>query len=214
MAFKTAFVGGKGNGQTLASLASHKPDLRRDISAWGALVWAYADEIVLAASSVGGSNFPAPGLAMSGLGRERISGGLINGFYEPHHDARTIHAKLSDWFSHDGYGLCQVMAHAERRKQLPREIHLPRVKAMPVYDRQGNVLIERRRAHRSGRVITEYCVLEYEGIDPREADRREQAWRDMHGVLMAFLDVMQGFELTKWRVTNRGLTNVCESLTR
>lgn len=214
MAFRTAFMGGKGNRQTLPSLASHKADLRRDITAWGALVWAYADEIVLAASNVGGSNFASPGLAMSGLGRERISGGLINGWYEPHDDARVIHAKLSEWFNHDGYGLCQVMAHAERRQRLPREIRLPRVKVLPKFDRQGNVLIERRRAHRTGRVMTEYCVLEYEGIDPREADRREQAWRDMYQVFVAFLDVMQGFELRKWRVTSRGLTSVCESLTR
>jgi len=206
-------MGGKGNGQTLASLASHRADLRRDITAWGALVWAYADEIVLAASSVAGSNFPTPGLAMSGLGRERIAGGLINGWYEPHADARLIHAKLAEWFSHDSYGLCQVMAHAERRKQLPREIVLPRVKALPRYDRQGNVLIERRRAHRSGRVITEYCVIDYEGIDHREADRREKAWRDMHAMFVAFLDVMPNFEMSKWRVKGRGLTNVCESLT-
>jgi hypothetical protein len=214
MACETAFMGGKANGGKLPSLASHKPDLRRDITAWGALVWAYADEIVLAASSMGGSNFPSPSLAMSGLGRERISGGLINGWYEPHQDAHTINAKLAEWFAHDGYALCQVMAHAERRKQLPREITLPRVKALPVYDRQGNVLIERRRAHRNGRVITEYCVLDYDGIDHREADRREQAWRDMHTMFLAFLDVMEGFELSKWKVKGRGLTSVCESLTR
>jgi hypothetical protein len=189
-------------------------DYRRETTAWAAVVWAYADELVLAASSVGGSNFPSPGLAMSGLGRERISGGLINGWYEPHPDAMLIHAKLSEWFVHDSYGLCQVMAHAERRKRLPPEISLPRIKVMPVYDRQGNVLVERRRAHRSARVITEYCLIDYEGIDPRHADRREKAWRDMHAMFIAFLDVMQGFSLAKWKITGRGLTNVGESLTR
>lgn len=194
---------------------NHPPvvDNRRETTAWAALVWAYADEIVLAASAVGGSNFPSPGLAMSGLGRERISGGLINGWYEPHPDAHTIHAKLCDWFVHDSHGLCQVMAYAERRKQLPHEITLPRVKVVPRYDRQGNVLIERRRAHRQGRVVTEYCVVDYEGIDPRQADRREQAWRDMYAMFLAFLDVMKGFELTRWKITRRGLTDVGESLT-
>lgn len=186
---------------------------RREISAWRVLVWAYADEIVRAASSVVGSNFPSPGLAMSGLGRERIGSGLINGWYEPHADARLIHAKLEEWFSHDPRGGYVVMSHAERRCELPANISVPRVKVLPVLDRNGNILIQRHRSHRKAKVIAEYCMIDYEGADPRVAEHRERAWRDLHSLFVAFLDVMPNFPLSKWRVTSRGLTQGGESLT-
>ena len=106
------------------------------------------------------------------------------------------------------------MAHAEMRRRLPASITVPRVKTLPVYDRQGNVLIHRRRASRSSRVLAEYCMVDYEGVDPRIAEKREKAWRDLYSLHLAFLDVMPGFPLTKWKVVSRGLTDVCESLTR
>lgn len=213
MVCRTAFMGGKENGKNLASLASHTSGFRRETTAWAALKWAYADEIVLAASSVGGSNFPSPGLAMSGLGRERISGGLINGWYEPHADARLIHAKLQDWFAHDPRSGFVVMSHAEKRLELPASITVPRVRVAPVLDRNGNVLVQRHRSHRKAKVITEYCVVDYEGTDPRVAEQRERAWADLYQLFVAFLDVMPGFILAKWKVTSRGLTTVGESLT-
>jgi hypothetical protein len=214
MTCKTAFVGGKRTGAALPSLASHAAPFRRETTAWAALVWAYADEIVRAASSVGGSNFPAPGLAMSGLGRERISGGLINGFYEPHGDARLIHQKLTDWFAHDPRAGFVVMSHAEKRHELQPRIEIPRVMVLPVLDRNGNVLVQRHRSHRKAKVITEYCLVDYEGTDPRIAEQRERAWSELYQMFTAFLDVMPGFPLTKWKVTSRGLTKGGESLTR
>lgn len=187
---------------------------KRKITAWGALVWAYADEIVLAASSVGSARYVTEGPSISGLGRERIGGGAINGWYEPHQDARTIHAKLDEWFSHDRHAAQLVMWHAERRREIPAAIHLPRVRAVPVYDRLGNVLIMRRRAHRKDRVAAEYCMLQFEGLDPAVADRKEREWREFHAMLVAFLDVMEGFDLARWKIAGRGLTDVGESLTR
>ena len=214
MACESAVMGGKQTQEKLASLASHRADLRRNITAWGALVWSYADEIVLAASSIGPSRFIGEGPAMSGIGRERIGGGAINGWYEPHADARQIHAKLGDWFSHDGRGAQLVMWHAERRREVPSRIRLPRVKAVPVYDRNGDVLIQRRRSPLSNRLMTEFCVLQFEGLDPAVADRKEREWREFHEMFLAFLDVMAGFQLSKWRITGRGLTSDTESLTR
>lgn len=214
MVCESAFMGGKQSPQKLHSLASHRADLRRPTTAWGALTWSYADEIVLAASSIGPSRYASDGPAMSGLGRERIGGGAINGWYEPHQDARTIHAKLADWFSHDARGAQLVMWHAERRREIPAHIHLPRVKAVPVYDRLGNVLIQRRRSPVSRRVMLEYCMLEFEGLNPAVAERKEREWRDFHEMFLAFLDVMAGFQLTKWMIAGRGLTSDTESLTR
>lgn len=213
MASESAVMGGKKTGAELASLASHKADLRRDITAWAALVWAYADEIVLAASSIGPSNFIKDGPAMSGLGRERIGGGAINGWYEPHADARLIHAKLGDWFSHDTLGCQLVTWHAERRRHIPPTIHLPRLKATPVYDRQGNVLVARRRSPVSNRILFEYCQVMFEGYAPALAERKEREWREFHEMFLAFLDVMAGFQLSKWRIKGRGLTSDTESLT-
>jgi len=177
------------------------------------LIWAYADEIVLAASSSGPARFVGDGPAMSGIGRERLGGGAINGWYEPHEDALLIHAKLLDWFSGDGLQARTVMTYAERRQEMPAEIVLPRVKAMPVLDRNGDVLVERRRAHRKDRVVSQYCLVEFAGLDPAVADRREQQWRDFHALFVAFLDVMAGFPLKRWKITKRGLTTVGESLT-
>lgn len=214
MAYESGFMGGKPSGKSLPSLASHNAEYRRETTAWGVLVWAYADEIVRAASSVGGSNFPTPRLAQSSLGRECVSTGLINGWYEPHKDARLIHAKLQDWFAHDpGQGIT-VMSHAERRKLVPPTITVPRVRVVPQLDRNGNVLIQRHRAHRKDRVVTEYCVIDYEGTNALVAEAREARWVEFYRMFMAFLDVMPGFPLTKWKVTKRGLTNVGESLTR
>lgn len=214
MGYGTGFMGGKARAKALHSLASHSPEFRRETTAWSVLVWAYADEIVRAASSVAGSNFPTPRLAQSSLGRECVSGGLINGWYEPHRDARLIHAKLEEWFSHNpGQGIT-VMSHAERRKHVPPKITVPRVRVVPQLDRNGDVLIQRHRAPGRGRVIAEYCLLDYKGTDARVAEQREAAWGEFHRMFVAFLDVMPGFPLTRWKVTKRGLTNVEESLTR
>lgn len=213
MGYKTGLLGGKEFSVWPASPASQKADLRRPITAWRALVWAYADEIVLAASNLGGGD-GRPGLAQSNVDRERVGGGTINGVYEPHADALLIHAKLTAWFGADGFGLAQVMAHAERRREMPASISLPRLRAVPVFDRNGNVLIERRRLPNRGRVLAEFCLLDYEGLDGAKAERREAHWRAAHGLLVAFLDVMPGFALSKWKVEGRGLTAVDESLTQ
>lgn len=190
-----------------------KADHRREITAWKALVWAYADELVLAASAPGPASFVSEGPQMSGLGRERIGGGAINGWYEPHADARLIHAKLEAWFNHDRQGCQAIMWHAERRREIAPAISVPRLRAVAVLDRQGEVLIERIRSDRKARVSAQYCLVEFEGTDPAVAASKERAWKDLYRLFVAFLDVMPGFPLTKWRIAERGLTNVGESLT-
>jgi hypothetical protein len=189
-------------------------DERREITAWRCLVWAFADEIVQAASNIGSSWYAATGYSQSNFDRERIGGGTINGWYEPHPDALVIHSKLCAWFHHDGVGLAQVMKCAERRELPAPEISLPRVKAVPVYDRNGNVLIEKRRAGPRGRVIAEWSVIEWEGLRIDIAEAREQRHRESYALFVAFLDAMPGFELKRWKVQGRGLTSVDESLTR
>jgi hypothetical protein len=188
---------------------------RREITAWRCLIWAYADEIVQAASNIGSSwGYAATGYSQSNVDRERIGGGTINGWYEPHVDALLIHAKLRAWFDRDGEGLALVMRSAERRQEIAPEISLPRVKAVPVYDRNGNVLIDKRRAGPRGRVITEYCRVEWQGLAIDVAAAREQRYREFYALFVAFLDAMPGFALSRWKVTGRGLTSVDESLTR
>lgn len=178
------------------------------------MVWAYADEIVQAASNMSEAmGLAETGYAQSQMDRERIGGGTINGWYEPHPDALAIHAKLRAWFCHDGAALALVIWHAERRRLLPPSISLPRLKAVMVTDRNGNVLIERRRAHRKARALTEYCLVEFEGVDAKVAELRERAHREVHALFVAFLDAMPGFPLTRWKVAGRGLTDVGESLT-
>lgn len=186
---------------------------RPDITAWGALVWTYADQIAHAASSDGNSRHLLPRLAESRLGSDHIGAGVIAGFYEPAPDARLIDEKLKAWFQHDGLGLACVIRHAEQRRNIPAVIVVPRVRAVPVYDRNGEVLIERRRLPNRGRVVSEYCMVEFEGTSHDVANAEEASYRAFYGMFLAFLDVMPGFQLARWKITGRGLTTVDESLT-
>jgi len=187
----------------------------KQVTAWGAVVWTYADEIAYAASTAPAGRWGGIGYVTSGLGRERIGAGAINGWYEPAADALLIHAKLTAWFAHDGEGLACVIRHAERRVAVPPVITVPRLRAVPVTDRRGEVLVKRLRAHRLARVQAEYCEVDFEGVPAGLADAREEAWRAFHAMLVAFLDVMPGFGLQRLRVEGRGLAvdTVCESLT-
>jgi hypothetical protein len=191
-----------------------RPDLRAPITAWAALVWAYHDELVHAASNVGAAWYADTGYAQSQLGVERVSGGLINGVLEAHEDAVMIHAKMREWFSGHSEGLTRLIWVAERRIALAPEISLPRVRVMPRRDKNGEVIVMRLRPYRGARVETEYCEVEYEGLSLEVAAAREQAYREFYALFLAFLDAMPGFKLVKWKVEGRGLTNVDESLTK
>lgn len=198
----------------LGSAGPVRPDIRRPISAWAALVWAYHDELVQAASNVGAAWYADTGLAQTRLGAERVAGGLINGVLEAHEDAVMIDAKLKAFLAGYGDGLALVIAAAERRLSVAPQIRVDRIRAVAKRDRNGEVIVKRLRPYRGARVEAEYCEIEYLGVEFAKAEAREQRYREFYALFLAFLDAMPGFPLCMWKVEGRGLTNVYESLTR
>jgi hypothetical protein len=216
---------------------SHLPPMKKNVlpmedgkkvkSAWGLIVWAYADELAAAASAAAPgapiSKMAGPGVAQTNWSGEYI-GGLINGWYEPPADARLIDEKLRAWFSHDREGLQRVISYAEKRTEIPPAISLERWHEVPRLDHNGKPRFiytdKKGRAvfppygSNGVRYLTKVPLTERVGIDPVLADAKEAAYREFYALFLAFLDAMPGFPFIRWKCVERGLTNNNESLTR
>jgi hypothetical protein len=189
-------------------------DLRREISAWRALVWAYADEVVQAASNVPASWYADLGYSSVAFDRERVGGGTINGRLEVHEDALTIHGKLWAWFGKDGEAIARVVRAAERRQPLAPSITVERVRLVRLWDQRDETKPAMRKHRINGETVDVYCFVEFEGPTEEQALKREADYRVFYASFLAFLDAMPGFPLTRWKITERGLTGMHESLTR
>lgn len=202
MAYKSAVMGGKQSASGLASLASHKPDFRRDISAWGALKWAYADQSVRAATHCGSEPafYCSNGLALMRVGETGIGGGAINGLLEAHPDAWAIDNLVANWFDEWPEWRNGVAFYAESRRLPPALEQLPRFRIEgPRLTAKGNpVQLYRDFGAKDHPYL---CPLEIqEGYDDAQIERHRQ----FLVMFDAMLDVMKGLKLEMWRIVSAG----------
>lgn len=183
-----------------------KADLRRDITAWRLLVWAYRDECVRAASSEVVRQAGSNGLALLRMGETGIGGGTINGLLESHLDALRVDAFVGDWMTPLKGGRDWIAAAAERGRPPVLPERLPRLRAGPEINGKGKVV---EFYPLSGRREAYLCPVVWEGW----SDAEIEAYRQRHVLFLALLPALAGLALEKWRVTERGLTAGGESLT-
>src|SRR5688572_1840830 len=107
-----------------------KADLRQPITAWKALVWAYADEHVRVATN---SDFCRANTGYSSVDLEGAggTGGAINGFLEAHDDALAIDDTVRAWYDFDGMHYHHFATGLERRKRPPRGCELQPLRLVP-----------------------------------------------------------------------------------
>lgn len=180
-----------------------KADLRRPISAWAALVWAYAVEAVRAASNVTPSDtYAATGYAASRLGSDVNVGGLINGSLQADDDAVEIDRLVWAWFDGDGARRDRLARAAERREPPPADVSLPAFACRPVLKTNGK---PEMLYPISGKNEPYLCLVSYDGVPPWEAQRIRAEAREFHALVVGLLDVMPGLRLVKWKVEGRGL---------
>ncbi len=182
-----------------------KADLRRDITAWKALVWAYRSECVRA---VGEEELAEVGaitrssiLMHSSSGRHR---GTINGRLDCHIDAIAIHSHLLMLL--DAETALQVMKAAEAGEPPAWHLTLPRKRLVPGLNRKTpygviHHLIDGRTRRAS------YCPLREVGLDEEERVRLQQAqmtvWLDFVHLLRRMCNVLTSLE--KWRMVGLGV---------
>lgn len=180
-----------------------KADLRTPISAWHALVWAYADECVRAAGEE--YNHHATAKQTSSTGRLMNMGivqgrGAINGRLDCHEDAVTIDVKLRAWLDEVNRNFYPCLAKAvERRKRVPRAGELMPLHPVPVRRANGTIKEEYSRMGRHDQ--PSYCLVEWEGYTLEELSAAQQ----LYDLFIAFLDVLPGMKLSKWLISERGL---------
>lgn len=174
-----------------------KADLRREITAWKALVWAYRDECVAAATNTEADRYDYVGFAQARTDRER-SGGLIHGRLDAHADAVMIDAKARAWFGGNGMWLVTVIRAAERAEPPARVLQLVEARPAPMYNRDGSLAVQLRKSN--GKWQPVYCLVDWVGEPAEVLAARRRDWQTFLDVFDAFLAAMAGFPLTKWRV--------------
>lgn len=194
MICKSSAMGGKAflRNSTFPSLP--KADLRRDITAWGMLVWAYRDEKAHMATNADAAGLLGPRMAMTRLEGGK-AGGLINARLDAHEDAVVLDAMAIEWFGWPGRD--RLVKFAEKGVAPPCAIVVERLRLGPAYDDRGRmVLIYPER----GRHEAIACLVDYHGTEAAKAEAREREWVEWHGLLMAFHGALARRRFRKWRV--------------
>lgn len=180
-----------------------KADLRREITPWRALCWAYADECVGVATNVPDDHhlFISNGLMQTTYG-ERMARGSINGALDAHEDAFTIDGFL--------YRACggreglkpyhRLREAAELRKPVPATIEVPAIQCVPRLDSKGRIdlVLPLRETHRDRAIA---CLVSYEGFPADKAEALHRAHAAFYDLFHNVLACMQDLKLVKWRVT-------------
>lgn len=172
-----------------------KADLRREITPWRALIWAYRDEAVRAASNHEyATDYASTGYTMMQRAETGIGGGTINGVLEAHEDAIHIDAKLQAWCDRDARLYDAVATAGEKMRPVPAACDVPRLRVVPVLKANGTVKMEypvmdAKRPY--------FCLVQYDGYSETEIERVAYVRRMFDG----FLRIMHGFTLSKWKVT-------------
>jgi hypothetical protein len=177
-----------------------KADLRREITAWRVLVWAYRDECVRAATnSLEAGRLAETGYAASRYGAGPGSGGAINGLLEAHMDAHMIDQLVANWFDEWPMWRQGVAVYAESGKYPPRAEDLPRLRIVGPQLKPNGRHVELWRD--AGAKDHPYlCPLEIDGFEADAIERHRQ----FVILFEALLDVLQGLPLTKWKIVGRG----------
>jgi hypothetical protein len=171
-----------------------KADLRREITPWRALVWAYRDEAVRAASNHEyATDYASTGYTMMQRAETGIGGGTINGVLEAHEDAIHIDAKLQAWCDRDARLYVAIATAGENMRPVPSSDQVPRLRVLPVYRANGQVKMEYRL---TGEHRPYLCLVQYEGYSEAEVERV----RHVHSMFDSFLRIMPGFNLSKWKI--------------
>ncbi len=173
-----------------------KADLRREITPWRALVWAYADECVGVATN-GPSEYASTGLAQTAYS-ERVPGGTINGWLDAHEDAFTIDAFLMDAcggrFSKP---YVMIRAAAEKRKMIEPEIDVPELECGPKLNAKGKP----EMLYPLNRNDQPYlCLVAYNGFPADKADAMRRAHAAFFELFINILVCMQDLTLMKWKI--------------
>jgi hypothetical protein len=182
-----------------------KADLRQPITAWHAIVWAYADEHVRAAGEE--YNYHSEAKATSSTGRLMNMGivqgrGAINGRLDCHEDALEIDAFLRVWLDDVDRSYYPGLVNAiENRRRVPMARELVPLHAVPV--RRPNGAIKEEYTRLGSHAAPSYCLVEWEGYTIEEL----AAAQELYDLFIAFLDIMPGLKLSKWRIAERGLDN-------
>lgn len=186
-----------------------KADMRRETTAFRLLVWTYADERVRAmadgAEYGDGLSYGSTVLGRLIDGVEGSGRGTINGLIEIHEDALMVDSLVWAWYDHRPDYRAYLATHLERRVPPPHPSTLEPQRRVPRLKPNGkpHILYDNNR-HAIG-------VLE----DVVGYDAKQMAYADLHyRLFVGLLDVLKSQQLTKWKVTGRGLTVCEESLTR
>lgn len=174
-----------------------KADLRQPITAWKALVWAYADEHVRAATNSKGS-WVRPGPSSVDLGETGGSSGIA-GFLEAHDDAVAIDGMVKAWFDFDGMQYHRLAFALERRARPPRGCELQPLRLVPKLKVNGTPEMVYNGYGRHDMPL--YCLLEIEGYDDAAIAKAQE----LYDLFVALLDIMPGLKLSKWRIVGQGL---------
>ena|SRR6185295_2850277 len=175
-----------------------KADLRQPITAWKALVWAYADECVRMATN---SDYRLASTGYSSVDLEGVggTGGAINGFLEAHDDALAIDETVRAWFDFDGMYYQRLAIAAEKRRPPPKASELAPWHVVPVLRPNETIKCEYRTLGRHDEPW--YCLIDYEGTEP---DQLEEAQK-LYDLFLGLLGILPGLKLSKWRVEGEGL---------
>lgn len=198
---------GKPEAVKLPSLAASK----REITAWGVLIWAYANENVRASGGIEPARRDySTALAMQRWGETGVKASL-DGWWSCHIDAVVIDAKVRDLVN--GLQYTRIARAAEARVPISPIPQLEETVPHPEIVNTGRGNAPKVVRHPVSRREW-YCPVIWEGPTPAERARAERLQASMHGVFIAVLDALIGMDrLEKWIVTSRGLTNCDESLT-
>jgi hypothetical protein len=183
-----------------------KADLRREISPWRALCWAYADECVGVATNVPDDHhlFLSNGLTQTTYG-ERMARGSINGALDAHEDAFAIDGWLYRVLGgKDGMGKSprqspyhRIRLAAEQRKAIPPSIEVPLIQCVPTLNRRGDPVLL-YPLNRNDRPYL--CVVGYEGYPPEKAEAMRRAHEALYDLFTKAMACMVDLKLSKWRV--------------
>lgn len=185
-----------------------KADLRREITAWRLLVWAYADECVRAATNgrEQGPGVAASSAAVAYTSETGLARGAINGLLNAHEDAWAIDDFVGRlWFAGHAHGRDFVASAAERRKPPVAADRLERLRAIPLLNARGAPHL----LYTDSGKRPYLCLLDWQGHSEAEIAAHDA----LHRLFVALLDVLPGLVLSKWKVVGRGLTDCGESLT-
>lgn len=175
-----------------------RADLRRDISPWAALCWAYADECVgLATNAPDGHHlYVSNGLAQTGYG-ERMARGSINAALDAHEDAFAIDGFVWEACGRDPSPYNRIKLAAERKRIIPAVLEIEPLRCLPRLNERGRPQVEypiggRREAY--------LCVVTYAGYDQATAQAMARAHAAFHDLFIHVMAAMVDLVLVKWRV--------------